>query len=162
MSRRSSQWGQLGDMPSEMLTLTGLRFTQRIHREEGFATEYGFDLIPLAFTSAPYTMSVGARGVGVNPISLTAVFRTDHALQVRLGGSAGVLWFDRPVPTPTAAQLNFTGSVEAGLQLIDVHGHGIVALYRFHHLSNAGIGTDNPGMASNIISLGGRWRVGRR
>jgi hypothetical protein len=31
-------------------------------------------------------------------------------------------------------------------------------MYRFHHISNAGIGFDNSGLASHMLSLGARWR----
>src|SRR5437868_11095745 len=56
VSHSSSQWGQLGDMPGERLTLTGLRFVQRVRRpnRDGVAVEYSVDLIPMAMTSPSY------------------------------------------------------------------------------------------------------------
>jgi Lipid A 3-O-deacylase (PagL) len=179
VSRHSSQWGQLGDMPDESLTLSALRLTQRIHQSSGVAIEYGVDLIPIAVVSPPYREDVAtacesncasnvntrpgvsAHGAGINPISISALFRPDHALQFRIGGSGGALWFDERVPTTTAAQFNFTGALDFGAQLIGRHGSGVVLMYRFHHLSNAGRGHENPGIASHVISLGARWRVGR-
>ena len=35
-------------------------------------------------------------------------------------------------------------------------GDGILVMYRFHHLSNAGTGYDNSALASHMISLGAR------
>ena len=178
VSRGSSMWGQLGDRPNQSMTLTGVRFVDRVHRAQSVTVEYGVDLIPVAVMSPPYQVSdascgatcsslteapsgASAHGAGINPLSLTAVFRADRARQLRVGGSAGALWFDRPVPITTAARLNFTGSVELGAQVIGGSGKGVVALYRFHHLSNAGHGTENPGVASHVFSLGARWRLGR-
>lgn len=177
VSRGSSMWGQLGDMPDETMALTAVRFVERVHRADAVSVEYGVDLIPIALMSPPYRVpdtscgatcavstsdphaGAAAHGAGFNPISLTAVFRVDRALQLRAGGSAGALWFDRPVPTTTAARLNFTGSLELGAQLIGAQGNGLVVMYRFHHLSNAGRGAENPGIASHLITLGARWRL---
>jgi hypothetical protein len=177
VSRGSSMWGQLGDMPNETMALTAVRFVERVHRSDAVSVEYGVDLIPIALMSPPYRVpdascgsacassstdpraGAAAHGAGVNPISLTAIFRANRALQLRAGASAGALWFDRPVPTTTAARLNFTGSVELGAQLIGAQGNGLVVTYRFHHLSNAGRGTENPGIASHLVSLGARWRL---
>lgn len=178
ISRGSSMWGQLGDMPHQTITLTGIRFVERVRRTQSVSVEYGVDVIPVAVMSPPYQIldeSCGAtcgaqanpasgaqaHGAGINPVSLTAIFRADRALQLRAGGSAGALWFDRPVPITTAAQFNFTAAIELGAQVIGRHGNGLIAQYRFHHLSNGGLGAENPGIASHVLSLGARWRVGR-
>jgi hypothetical protein len=68
--------------------------------------------------------------------------------------------FDRAVPTIISTRFNFTASVEAGLQLLTRSGNGLLVVYRFHHLSNAGTGYDNSALASHVLSLGARWRTG--
>jgi hypothetical protein len=180
ISRSSSQWGQLGDMPGERLTLTGLRFIQQVRRpdRDGVAVEYSVDLIPMAMTSPSYREDVQcagscdgvadpragapAHGAGITPLSLTVIARANRAFQLRVGAAGGALWFDRPVPTTTAARFNLTGSLDAGAQFMGRGGNGVVLLYQFHHLSNAGFGAENPGIASHVVSLGARWRMGAR
>jgi hypothetical protein len=164
MSGASSQWGKLGDMPNGRLALTALRFTQQVRARQQTSVEYGVDVIPMAIASpsdVDNETRITARGVGVNPISVTSVFRTHRAVQLRAGATAGALWFDEAVPITTATHFNLTGSLELGAQVVGAGGSGMVLLYRFHHLSNAGLGAENPGMASHIISLGARWRLGR-
>ena len=115
-----------------------------------------------AFSDVPCHFPEGsARGFGISPIGFTALYRRDRALQFRLGGTGGALYFDRAVPTVISARFNFTATVEAGAQLVDSQGRGVLLVYRFHHLSNAGTAYDNSAIASNVISLGARWRRDR-
>jgi hypothetical protein len=102
--------------------------------------------------------SGSAHGAGFSPLGVTAIFRRDHMLQWRLGATGGALVFDRRVPTTVSTAANFTASVEAGAQLVSRNGCGLVLLYRFHHISNAGFGYDNSGLASQLIAIGARWR----
>lgn len=99
-----------------------------------------------------------AHGMGFSPLGVTMIFHRDHILQWRLGATGGALLFDRRVPTTVSTAANFTASVEAGAQLVSRTGRGLVLLYRFHHISNAGFGYDNSGLASQVIAIGGRWR----
>ena len=41
-------------------------------------------------------------------------------------------------------------------------GPGAALTYRFHHISNGGTAPDNYAVASNVLSLGVRWSVGKR
>lgn len=185
---RSSHWGFLGDAADRSFAIVAARVTHRIHNWSSVGLDYTVDAIPYArLTPAPalralvnppvppcegppgtmctYTVSSNfyasgsATARGVNPVGLELVFHPDQPWQFRMGASGGALWFDRAVPVIYATRFNFTGMIEAGAQYLTRQGRGVTVMYRLHHLSNAGIGTLNPGVASHILSLGVRWRL---
>jgi hypothetical protein len=180
-SNRSPKLGVLGNRPGMSFALGAARISHRIKTRPGYALDYTLDFIPLALASPPFDFpeahvpnpspeecgfrNVGCRfpegsahGAGISPLGITAVYRRDRALQFRLGATGGALWFDRKVPTVISSRFNFTATLEAGAQLVNRNGAGVLLVYRFHHLSNAGTAYDNSALASNVISLGARWR----
>lgn len=158
------------------------RTLARRSREPRASTiEYTFDLIPLAVLSTPFVSARGlglecsgaalcvlpqshgtgavfpagsAVGLGFNAAGLTARFRPTRAVAPTVGFAVGGLLFDRPVPTTRATRFNFTASAEVGLRLGPPERRGVTLTYRFHHISNAGTSSENPGVASHLITLG--------
>jgi hypothetical protein len=186
-SPRSPKWGVLGNRPGMSFGLAAARVTRRIKTTPGYALDWTIDIVPVALSSPPlgYTQVfegapqpkpvqrtlctmplVGcpfppgsAYGAGVSPLGVTAVYRRDRVFQPRLGATGGFLMFDRRVPTVVSTRFNFTATIEAGAQLLSKGGDGILLVYRFHHLSNAGTGYDNSALASHVISVGARFRT---
>jgi hypothetical protein len=173
-SASSPRLGFLGRIGGQRLTLVATRMSRRLSTHPSVAIEYTVDFIPLAFVSdvvaepvgheacicsvtAPEFPRASSSGLGVSPLGVTALFRRQRALQFRIGATGGFLVFDRAVPTYLSTHFNFTATLEAGAQFVDRSGRGVLAVYRFHHLSNAGTGTDNSGVASHVISIGARW-----
>lgn len=181
-SNSSPKLGVLGNRPGMSFGMVAFRLTHRWKTRETYALDYTFDFIPVAMSSPPLGFSVGdddrpmakpgcelnvfgcrfqngsAVGAGFSPLGLTAVYRRDRMLQYRLGATGGILMFDRRVPTVISTRFNFTATLEAGAQLVNRNGDGLLLTYRFHHLSNAGTGYDNSALASNMLSVGLRWR----
>lgn len=148
-------------------------------------TEWHFDLVPLAMLSTPYRSLRGtgvtcprralcvaplsedealfpsgsAYGFGVNPFGITTRFRNDRMLSPSLGMTVGGILFDRQVPTSGASEANFTAAIEAGLRIGTPGERGVAIAYRFHHISNGGTASENPGVASHLFTLA--WRYGR-
>jgi hypothetical protein len=176
-SAGSTRAGVLGRHTGITLALLGLRWNDRIASSGSRSLLYTVDLIPAArvtpiidyhdgVTACPppdfdcFRSSEIARGVGVSPFGLTAVYRANRAVQWRIGASAGVIMFDRPAPSDLATKFNFTAAIETGVQVVNERGTGMTLVYRLHHLSNAGTGDDNLAMLSHVISMGMRWRLG--
>jgi hypothetical protein len=181
-SDHSTAWGVLGHLTKIHLGLAAGRATHRVATFNSVAWEYTFDVVPIALISPPLRgiietpyhpacqsylpcspITLGKRfpqgsgyGYGFSPLGLTAIWRRSSIIQPRIGGTAGMLLFDRAVPTVLSTQFNFTTTAEAGVQFMARSGVGAVLAYRFHHISNAGTGVDNSAVASHIISLGVR------
>jgi hypothetical protein len=179
-SNRSPKWGVLGNRPGMSFGLAAARTTWRVKTTPGYALDYTIDFIPAALSSPPLGFegedtglylraqesclvscrfpSGSAFGAGVSPLGLTAVYRRDRMIQPRLGFAGGMLLFDRAVPTVISTRFNFTAAIEAGAQILNRNGDGVLIVYRFHHLSNAGTGYDNSALASHVISVGARFK----
>ncbi|MEP7116879.1 MAG: acyloxyacyl hydrolase [Acidobacteriota bacterium] len=100
--------------------------------------------------------SGGARGVGVAPLQWRwnlAPRRGVHAF-AEVGG--GALWTTAPIPDGTTGS-NFMTHAGAGLRLLGGRGHGLVAGYRLHHISNGNRLRRNPGVNAHMLMLGYTW-----
>jgi hypothetical protein len=180
-SRGSTRLGVLGLHDGLRLGIAAMRFNHRVHAGPDRSIYYTVDVIPVASLSSPVEYGTSgsqrfmvadcsrgpydcqrdssvAYGFGVNPAGFTAVFHPERNVQWLLGATGGVMWFDRRVPTNLSTKLNFTATGEAGVQLVNHRGQGVLLVYRLHHLSNAGRGYDNRAMLSHVFSAGLRWR----
>lgn len=148
----------------------------------GRVTEFVADLIPVARLSTPYVSLRGtgypcepghlcvaphlargsgvfprgsAFGIGINPAGILTRWRADRLISPFLGMVVGGLFFDRATPTTQSTRFNFTAAIETGLRLSLPGQHPTFVLtYRLHHLSNAGTGRENPGIASHLFTIG--------
>lgn len=146
------------------------------------AFEWTIDLIPVALISPPLVSLRGtgvpcpdeeicvlppdpntrdgrfppgtAFGVGVAPIGVTRRFRRASTVSPFAGVTGGLLYFERRVPTTQASKLNFTASLVIGLRLGPPDHAAATVSYRLHHLSNAGLSDENPGLGSHLLSIG--------
>lgn len=176
----SPDWGVLGRARNMNLALSALRWSRRVGQTSNVSLEYTADVVPAAVlwpvvrpapASSPgcqYCLNSGGLrpahgvfGAGVSPLGLTVVARPASRLQFALGVTGGALWFAREVPSANATRFNFTATAEAGVTALTPGGTGLVFTYRLHHLSNAGLAGENLGIASRLLSVGVRWRLGR-
>lgn len=145
------------------------------------STTFHVDLIPFALISPPYVSLEGrpgvdcardtlcvaqqdrgpglfpngsATGIGFSPIGFTTHFRQNRTLSPSFGVTGGALLFHRAAPTTRAAHFNFTAAIEAGVRVGPPDRTGVLLIYRFHHISNAGMAPENPGVASHLFTIG--------
>lgn len=94
-----------------------------------------------------------ARGVGVSPLG----WRWNVAPHGRwhpyaeVGG--GALWTSAPIPDGTTGS-NFTSYAGIGVRRLGASGHGLIASYRLHHISNGNRLRSNPGVNAHMITVG--------
>ena len=93
-------------------------------------------------------------GVGVTPIGFEGSVWIAQRFAFVLSGSAGVLAFTEPVPFANATKLNMALDIGFGVETDVGNGWGAIMGYKFHHISNAGFGSFNPGLNSDV------WYVG--
>jgi len=93
-------------------------------------------------------------GVGAAPVGGEVRYRVTHPLALVLRGSAGGVYFSRPIPDPEERRFNFIFDIGAGAELRFSRRMAMTAGYRLNHISNAGRGPVNPGMNSQMLELG--------
>jgi hypothetical protein len=108
-------------------------------------------------TPIPHT----AYAIGVAPIGLALSLGGDRARFV-LEASGGGLWFSRAVPDPEATRFNFTAMVGPGVELSLGPERQLRLGYLLHHTSNGGRGRVNPGLNSEVLSVGISWSAAHR
>lgn len=109
-------------------------------------------IVPLASSQMVTRRTV--YGAGAAPIGLELRLGVARPLALLVRGSAGVVYFARPVPDPAERQLNFTLDASAAAEVRVAPRLRLAVGYRFNHLSNAGRGQINPGMNSRMLELG--------
>ncbi|HBQ60412.1 MAG TPA: hypothetical protein DD671_12530, partial [Balneolaceae bacterium] len=67
--------------------------------------------------------------------------------------TGGFIYMESNFPTDQARRFNFTFDVTLGANIPISHFAGISLGYKFHHISNAETGKENPGLDSNFLFL---------
>ena len=90
---------------------------------------------------------------GLSPLGQRINIAPTHRIQPFLLGNGGFLVSSRDVPVNDSSSFNFTFEFGAGVEFFRDAGRSWSAEYRLHHLSNAYIGVNNPGIDSQIFKL---------
>jgi hypothetical protein len=139
---------------------------------ERWGLDYPLRLVPITLVrnnpaeparmlgSGRWTMSLetpraSTAGLGAKPIGLRGWV---GARRVRLeaDASAGVIHFGMPLLASNATRLNFAYDFAVGLGIALPGGGRALVGYRYHHMTNAGLGDVNPGLDSHAAYLGFR------
>lgn len=161
--------------------IVGVRSRHIVARSSTASLAYTFDVIPATMvTKTPTRVTVScctlpfavdsselatidadreriepgtAYGFGVAPLGLQLELFRKSPVYLAVGLAGGAIWFDREVPDLQTRKMNFTAELGAGLRY-PIKDHWELTLgYKFHHLSNAGTGTFNPGLDANVFYL---------
>lgn len=94
-----------------------------------------------------------ARGGGVSPLGWRWNLEPRGRLLPYIEVGGGALWTSQPIPLGTTGS-NFTSYAGAGVRLLGARGHGLIASYRLHHISNGNRLRQNPGVNAHLLTLG--------
>jgi hypothetical protein len=117
--------------------------------------EYALDATPLFLIFQPANT---AYGVGFSPLGLKWNFERHGRLSPYLELNGGTLFTSHNVPSGTN-DFNFTSAAALGTHILGARYNWSLEL-RYLHISNAGLGTFNPGLNTVQVRVGvGRfWR----
>ena len=93
-------------------------------------------------------------GAGLTPAGVQLYGNITRMVSLFGNLSGGVAWFTRDMPVPDARRLNFLVDAGGGLRIPRREGNAFLAGFKFHHMSNAGRGRQNPGIDGNVIYVG--------
>jgi len=133
------------------------RYERLIFRKEPLAVRWVFDAVPAALVGDPHTTNghrAYAYGVGGSPIGAQVNFVHFRRVEPFLTSGGGFLYFNHRM-FGTSQQFNFTAQLAGGVQLFSSNRCTAVDIgYKYHHISNANMGNQNPGMDSHMLFIG--------
>jgi len=120
--------------------------------------EYTVDAVPVYLIFQPANTAYAA---GFNPLGLKWNFERRGRLSPYLELSGGVLFSNHDIP-PYTNSVNFSPGAAFGTHILGEKYNWSVEL-RYLHISNAGLGTNNPGLNTVQVRVGvGRfWKRGK-
>ena len=135
-----------------------LNFGYVFHQNDSVAWKYKASLIPFALVHGDEaTLQLRpdrtVYGGGAEPIGIQLNFRNRRKVQPFVDGTGGFLYVTEQVPATDSSQYNFTFSFGGGVEIFS-NRHSFVLGNRYHHISNGYTATYNPGIDSQMISVG--------
>jgi hypothetical protein len=133
------------------------RYERLMYASGPFAVRWVFDVVPVALVGDRYT-SDGRRaysyGIGGSPVGAQVNFVHFRRVEPFLTSGGGFLYFNHRM-FGTTQQFNFTAQLGGGLQLFTSSRRTAIDLgYKYHHISNANLANQNPGLDSHILFVG--------
>jgi opacity protein-like surface antigen len=92
-------------------------------------------------------------GEALSPIGFQWNFQPRRKLQPFFVGHGGYMYSTKPIPIDSAGSFNFTFDLGAGIELYRTRSHSVRLEYRYHHISNHGTATQNPGIDNGLFQL---------
>jgi hypothetical protein len=146
--------------PSAQTFLAGFRLGRVLTHELGSNSlrgsfEMAVDVIPIyefwIHGNAQYS---GA----IDPFIAKWNFTADKTVSPYVAAIGGVVFSTKDLPVPNSSQVNFTSGAELGLQWFHQSKNSWDFAVKIYHLSNASIGTLNPGINGAVQgTVGYTW-----
>jgi len=164
-----------GSTSDRHLTLFGIEYRRSLVSRNRFGLSYTPELIPIAVlfqpsiggfgvpnALEPFTHTQAVFGLGANPVGVEMSCVKFRRVKPFIGGNLGFLYFSKNVPLQFAAQLNFAADVKAGLDVSLNNSKAVTIAYVLHHFSNGYEAIENPGLDSQMLFVGFKFRFPAR
>lgn len=92
-------------------------------------------------------------GFGISPVGFLVTEERFKHFTPFIQTTGGIIYMNDYFPTDQSRRLNFTFDITIGGNVALTHGLGLSLGYKFHHISNAETGNENPGLDSNFLLL---------
>lgn len=143
----------------------GLVWAPVLARHKYFTVRYRIDVIPAAFLHDDRYAAAGQRaavrpgmrwvyGAGASPVGTQVDFLPRARVRPFFEVTGGFLYFDSRILGTQTTQFNFTFAPGAGVHLPLSRRMALVVGYKYHHLSNANLYRQNPGLDSQELYCG--------
>ncbi|HEU5404126.1 MAG TPA: acyloxyacyl hydrolase [Terriglobales bacterium] len=138
----------------------GLVWAPVLGRYRHFTVRYRMDAIPAAFLhddrlTPPRQLRVRGMhwvyGAGFSPVGMQIDFRPRARFRPFFEVTAGFLYFTSKVLAYGGTQFNFTAAPGAGVHIALSPRTALILGYKYHHMSNANLNHQNPGVDSEEV-----------
>ena len=118
---------------------------------------YTADIIPYLHFNYPKrdeaNRMVSRSGFGLSPVGFALTNSEAKGFSPFIRTTGGIILMEKNFPTDDARKLNFTFDITFGGNY-RFNSFGMLSFgYKFHHISNAETGDENPGLDSNFLFL---------
>lgn len=153
----------IGFSQGRQLVPIGLVWAPVLTRHRHFTVRYRIDVIPAAFLHddrlAPpkQLRPPGMRwvyGAGLSPVGAQIDFRPRARLRPFFEVTGGFLYFSSKVLSYGGTQFNFTIAPGGGVHIALSPRTAFILGYKYHHMSNADLNHQNPGVDSQELFCG--------
>ncbi|MEP2446371.1 MAG: acyloxyacyl hydrolase [Balneola sp.] len=148
----------LGKTTNARSAIVGIGFKTPIRKYgSDLLLYYTTDLIPYIYFDYPKRddndRPTELQGLGISPIGFLLEKKINNFLSYELSVSGSFILVDHEFPTDNGRKLNFTFDPSLTLQANLSESVNLSGGYKFHHISNAQTGKENPGLDSNFLFL---------
>jgi hypothetical protein len=116
-------------------------------------THTEFTLLPQNITVTEAYSSQWTYAGGANPIGLKFNFRPRHRFQPFVSSMCGFIWGTRQIPVAGTTAFNFDFEFGGGFETYISGTHSFRVGYSIHHMSNAYVGSSDPGVDSQLMQF---------
>lgn len=146
----------LGKTPDSQTTILGIGIKKKLKDySDGKSLYYSADVIPYLQYDYPKRDEAGKRtevsGFGVSPVGFFISKPFSDNIFPFIQATGGLIYMEQMFPTDLARRLNYTFDVTIGASLQFMRQNAFTVGYKFHHISNAQTGYENPGLDSNFL-----------
>ena len=148
----------LGKTKNTISKIIGIGFKRHIRNyESGAKLYYTADVIPFVEYEYPKRDDGDnfhlAKGFGISPIGFQLMNSITPQVSYSMSISGSFIIMDNTFPTDKGRKLNFTFDPSIALNTKLNSNLSLNLGYKFHHISNAQTGKENPGIDSNFLFL---------
>lgn len=148
----------LGKTPNATSEIVTIQFRKKLSSSfKNLPIYYQAEIIPILNYTYPKRDEGGridnSHGFGFSPIGYGIYKPINKKLWLSVFTNGGFILLNEKFPTDKGRRLNYTFGISAET-LVSLSSTWSFSLgYKFHHISNAQTGSENPGLDSNFITL---------
>ncbi len=139
-----------------LITGFGIRTAIRKYGKDALLY-YTADIIPFIHFDYPKrdanNRRVSRTGFGFSPVGFLFAKPINKYFSYQFGISGSFILMETEFPTDKGRKLNYTFDPSVMIQNHITKSFSLSAGYKFHHISNAQTGSENPGLDSNFLFL---------
>lgn len=148
----------LGKTPSSITNIIQFGYQNKILRNLGSHTLY-YKIIYTPYINFNYPKRDNANkmdevsGFGFSPFGIATFKTINDQFGFGFSSNGGFILLEKNFPTNKARRLNYTMSLSSDIVYKLNELLSLSLSYKFHHISNAQTGIENPGLDSNFIQF---------
>ncbi|GAB5408933.1 MAG: hypothetical protein BalsKO_12980 [Balneolaceae bacterium] len=148
----------LGKTANASTTFVKLEYRKQTNKSFfGNPLYYQFGIIPFIEFDYPKRDEGGrsalTKGFGISPFGLGISNPISKKIDYSVYSYSGIILVDDRFPTDKGRKLNYTFSLSFDTIFKTSEYISLSLGYKFHHISNAQTGTENPGIDSNFLTI---------